>query len=314
MLAGNSAFGAHLLRYTIRFEPFEVELTLPNGEKQKRSLPRQPSYFSHRADHRWPIPDGPADERVRCEIQWVGFPPDWRLVSSWNIDRRVEKVDTTIRGLRKAVFVGGDFRTARSKKGLVLVTRGRWSFSDESVLALMDQVAESLTAVWRDRGVTNHRVFLVPWERNWGGEGRTNSLIIEGSPTGYDPRDFPRLLAHEMLHEWNPRRLNSSDDETLYWFTEGFTEYYAVAGVWRAGIWTFDQVLDHFNKQARSYYGSSARNLTPSRMVALRQSDLAANRLPYLQGYLLAAHWNLSGKSLDVAMRNLIKNNREPLS
>jgi hypothetical protein len=183
LLACQGAFGARLLRYTIRFEPFEVELTLPNGEKQKRSLPRQPSYFSHRADHRWPIPDGPADERVRCEIQWVGLPPDWRLVSSWNIDRRVEKVDTTIRGLRKAVFAGGDFRTARSRKGLVLVTRGTWSFSDESMLALMDQVAESLTAVWRDRGVTNHRVFLVPWERGWGGEGRANSLIIEGSPT-----------------------------------------------------------------------------------------------------------------------------------
>ncbi len=314
MLSSHSAFAARLLRYTIRFEPFEVELTLPNGVKQKKSLPRQPSYFYHRADYRWPLPDGPADERVRCEIQWVGIPQDWRLVSSWSIDRRVEKVETTLRGLRKAVFVGGDFRTARSEKGLMLVTRGAWSFSDASLLTLMDRIAEFHTAVWQDRGVAGHRIFLAPSERSWGGEGRTNSLIMEGSPETYDAREFARLLAHELFHEWNPRRLNYPDDETLYWFTEGFTEYYAVACVWRAGIWTFDQVLDHFNRQARAYFGSSARNLTPSRMVELRQSDKAANQLPYQQGYLLAAHWNSGGKTLDVAMRNLLRDNREPLS
>ena len=65
---------------------------------------------------------------------------------------------------------------------------------------------------------------------------------------------------------------------------------------------------------ARSYYTSTARNLTASRMVELRQSNSSANQLPYQQGYLLAARWNMGGKSLDLAMRNLLKDNREPLS
>jgi hypothetical protein len=137
---------------------------------------------------------------------------------------------------------------------------------------------------------------------------------MAGSPKTYDPADFARLLAHEMFHEWNPRRLNYSDDQTIYWFTEGFTEYYAVASVWRSGIWELGQVLQHFNRMARSYYGSPMRNLTSSRMVELRQSNVSANQLPCQQGYLLAAHWNSTGRSLDVAMRNLLKDNQEPLS
>jgi len=316
MFSAKIAVGVDLLRYTVRFDPFEVELTLPSGAKQMKSLPRQPTYFSHRANLRWPLPEGPADKPVRCEIRWVGFPADWRLVSSWSIDRREESVETTLRGLRKAVFAGGDFRTAKSKDGLVLVTRGAWPFSDASMLELMDRVAEYHTAVWRDRGVAGHKIFLVPSTLTWQGEGRTNALIMEGSPDTYKPAYFSRLFAHELFHEWNPRRLNYPDDEELYWFTEGFTDYYTVATLWRSGIWNFDQVIQDFNQVARAYYTSPVRNITASRMVELRQSNVSANHLPYQQGYLLAAHWNLSGNSLDLdlAMRNLLKDNSEPLS
>ena len=305
---------ADLLRYTIRYDPFEVELTLPDGVKQKKSLPRQATYFYHRVNLRWPVPDGPADKPVRCEFRWVGFPADWRLVSSWSMDRTEESVETTLRGLRKAVFAGGDFRTAKSQRGLVLVTRGTWPLSDASMLDLMDRIAEVQTAVWRDRGVAGHKVLLVPTTRTWEGEGRTHSLIMEGNPATWDLRSFTRLFAHELFHEWNPRRLNYTDDEELYWFTEGFTDYYTVAALWRSGIWSFDEVIEDFNGAARRYYVSPARNLTASRMVQLRQANISANQLPYQQGYLLAAHWNRSGNSLDRSMRSLVESNRDPLS
>jgi hypothetical protein len=45
MLSSGIAFGTDLLRYTVRFDPFEVELSLPGGAKQKKSLPRQPSFL-----------------------------------------------------------------------------------------------------------------------------------------------------------------------------------------------------------------------------------------------------------------------------
>jgi predicted metalloprotease with PDZ domain len=314
LLSVDAAAATDHLRYTIRYDPFEVELTLPDGAKQKKSLPRQADYFFHRANMRWPVPEGPADKPVRCEFLWIGFPSDWRTVSSWNIDRREEVVDTTLRGLRKAVFAGGNLRTATSKGGLVLVTRGRWPLSDTSLLNLVDRVAASHTAVWRDRGVAGHKIFLLPTTRTWEGEGRTQSLIMEGNPDTWDAPFLQRLLSHELFHEWNPRRLNYTDDEELYWFTEGFTDYYTVARLWHSGLWSFDDVIADFNRVARRYYVSPARNFTASQMVARRQSNISANQLPYQQGYLLAADWNRRGNGLDAAMRALLTSNRDPLS
>jgi predicted metalloprotease with PDZ domain len=314
LISVDAAAATDHLRYTIRYDPFEVELTLPDGAKQKKSLPRQADYFFHRVNMRWPVPEGPADKPVRCEFLWIGFPSDWRVVSSWSIDRREEVVDTTLRGLRKAVFAGGNLRTAKSKGGLVVVTRGQWPLSDTSLLNLVDRIAASHTAVWRDRGVAGHKIFLLPTTRTWEGEGRTQSLIMEGNPDTWDAPFLQRLLSHELFHEWNPRRLNYTDDEELYWFTEGFTDYYTVARLWHSGVWSFDDVIADFNRVARRYYVSPARNLTASQMVARRQSNVSANQLPYQQGYLLAADWNRRGKGLDAAMRALLKSNREPLS
>jgi hypothetical protein len=49
-------------------------------------------------------------------------------------------------------------------------------------------------------------------------------------------------------------------------------------------------------------------------MVERRKSDFNAERLPYLQGFLLAAHWNTDGRTMDRVLRNLMKTNRDPLS
>src|SRR5262245_54403992 len=86
-----SAWSADLLRYTVRADPFEVEMIRPDGARETKQLPRQSSFFYHRANVRWPLPDGPDSKPVGCEIRWVGFPSDWRLINSFDMDRREQK-------------------------------------------------------------------------------------------------------------------------------------------------------------------------------------------------------------------------------
>jgi predicted metalloprotease with PDZ domain len=309
--------GAPVLRYTVRADPFGVELTLPDGTTDTTRPEREATHFYFVADSVWPVPAGPDAKRVRCEIRWNGFPTDWRLVNSFGIDRRTQKFQTTLGELRKAVFAGGDFRVARSKKGLVLVTRDRWKFADAVALDLLDRIAEAHTAVWRDRGLAGHIVYLLGTDKSaghWEGEARTRSMVLQASRQTAAPEDVAFGFAHELFHEWNSRRLNRSDDERLYWFTEGVTDYYATMTLWRAGIWDFERILEAFNTAARLYFGSPVRNDTADRMVERRKSDMNAERLPYLQGYLLASHWNTDGQILDQGMRKLLKTNGEALS
>jgi len=305
------------LQYAVRADPFEVELTLPDGTKHVAHPSREATHFYFLAEGGWPVPEGPDASRVRGQIRWKGFPASWRLVNSFGLDRTTQEFETTLGELRKAVFAGGDFRVTRSRKGLLLVTRANWKFSDAAAVNLLDRIAEAETAVWRDRGLADHIVFLLPTAGSaghWEGEGRSHAMILQASRDTADPADVAFGLAHELFHEWNSRRLNRSDDERLYWFTEGVTDYYAMITLWRSGLWGFERVLDMFNTAARQYFGSPVRNYTADRMVEQRQADGNAERLPYLQGYLLASHWNTGGHVLDQAMRKLMRTNRETLS
>lgn len=303
------------IRYTVRADPFEVELTLANGTKLVKQLTRQPTYFYHRVNIRWPMPEGPENKPLHCEVRWVGFPSEWRLINSYGVDEREQTFETTLGKLRKAVFAGGALRTVRSPKGLLLVTPRTWKLSDAAILDMADRIAEAHTAVWRDQGIPDHRLFLFPASTGaWGGEGRTKGLILEGDPETLEAASFAQIMSHELFHEWNARRLNWDNNEELYWFTEGFTEYYSVIALWRTGLWTFDQTIAFSNSIVKSYFGSPVRTVSAAEMVKLRPAVADAVRLPYLQGFLLAANWNLTGTSLDEAMRHLYRDNGEPLS
>ncbi len=306
------AAGGEVLRYSVRADPFEVELSLPDGTRQTRRLKRQATHFY--LESGWPVPQGPDGQPVRCEIRWNGFPSTWRLVNSFGVDRRVQTFQTTLGELRKAVFAGGDFRITPSKQGLWLVTRATRSFSDSALLELLDRISVTQTGVWRDPGLRGHLVYLLAADGSGQGDARTRAMVVEASPAAASLASLAQLFAHELFHEWNAHRLNGPEDERLYWFTEGVTDYHAALTLWRQGIWTFERFADSFNTAAPQYFGSPARNLTAERMLGQRQSDANAERLPYLQGYLLASHWNRDGRVFDRGMRNLKKSNREPLS
>src|SRR3982751_1883638 len=119
---------AQVLQYVVRADPFEVQLTLPDGGKQTTQPRREKTHFYFLSEQGWPVPEGASDKRVRCVVRWEGFPSDWRMANSFGIDRRAQEFSTTLGELRKAVFAGGDFRSARSKDGLFVVTGSVWQF------------------------------------------------------------------------------------------------------------------------------------------------------------------------------------------
>jgi predicted metalloprotease with PDZ domain len=287
-----------------------------SGEFQQPRINAQ--YFYILGNHDFPLPNWPDTRTIRCEIQWVGFPPSWPIVDSYGVAHVVQRFRTTMGDLRKAVFVGGDFRirpVSKAAPGLRLVTRGRWQFPDESVTKLLDRLYRADSAIWRDGGLKDHFVWMLPTPDSGPheGENRTHGLIFYGGAETEDIRDFAFLFSHELFHAWNPHRLTTPDfDERLYWFTEGATDFYAAVTLLRTGIWGFEQFVSKFNAVSREYYDSPKRNLSADEMVVQRRMDLAAERLPYQQGFLLSANWNLRIRershgtdSLDSALRQL---------
>jgi predicted metalloprotease with PDZ domain len=127
-------------------------------------------------------------------------------------------------------------------------------------------------------------------------------------------------LAHELFHAWNPQRLGGFEliggveDERLYWFSEGFTDYYSSVLLLRAGLSSLEDYVARYNSLTKEYYTSPVRLLTAAEMVQKRQTSYEVERLFYQRGALLAHYWDIAIRSrtndkssLDDVMRSLLK-------
>lgn len=106
---------------------------------------------------------------------------------------------------------------------------------------------------------------------------------------------FRWVLAHEYFHHWigltlriAPLEGSTRDDASNYWFTEGFTEFFAMRLLTRQGLQTPERSLEVMNHKLARYATNSKRNLGAREVGALFWSDHDAQQIPYLRGYLAA--------------------------
>ncbi len=128
------------------------------------------------------------------------------------------------------------------------------------------------------------------------------------------------VLTHEMQHAWITRRMGilAPPEGHLYWFTEGFTDYYTYRLMVLAGLLSVPGYVSAINGTIEDYYGSAAAPRTVDEVAAAFWNDPAVNRLPYLRGHLLALSWDAQIRErtentmgLDMAVRSLLETGRQ---
>jgi hypothetical protein len=109
------------------------------------------------------------------------------------------------------------------------------------------------------------------------------------------------LVAHEYFHQWDgltlrvaSRKGSSQDDTSIYWFTEGVTEFYTMRLLTRAGLQTPSLSLAILNDKLRRYAANSKRGLSANAAGELFWSNAEAADIPYLRGYLAASYADLA--------------------
>lgn len=271
----------------------------------------------------WVLPDWDEETRVSVELRWKNIPAGWAFGNSFGMSQSRQDLKTTVYDFQKGVFFGGDFRvkTFALKGGpLNVATRGVWKFPDAEFHALAAKLVRAERSFWRDYNFPLFLIVLFPTDdpaRVYSGESRTDACVVYASRELETASALKKILAHELFHAWNPNRLGTLDNEGLYWFTEGFTEYYASQLLLRAGLISSEDYLAQYNAVLKAYYTSPARALRNEQIVSDRQKDDDARRQPYLRGNLLAHLWDARirsatrGKhSLDDLMRDLLKEGR----
>jgi predicted metalloprotease with PDZ domain len=268
------------------------------------------------------------DQTAHLKIDWE-VPKDWSLANSFGANEFHQEVsgvfnNNPVDNLRYAAFVAGDFRIHKlmiHAHLVVFATRGKWFIPDNQIVDVVQKVVSGQREMWRDFEVPYYFVLLLPKDTPCcyrDGYGLTHSFVAILSNREYGLQRFTHLLAHEHFHYWNGEELSPQPGKNEFWFTEGFTDYYARILNLRSGLTTYPEFVDDFNSAIYRYYESPDRNANDERI----EKDLIV--LAYSKGNIYANEWNLAIKnktnnqqSLDDFMRKLRKDSSQlslPLS
>ncbi|MBL8695522.1 MAG: hypothetical protein JNJ88_15630 [Planctomycetes bacterium] len=244
----------------------------------------------------------------KVQLRWSGFQEaGWKTVSSFSADPKGCDVELPLAEFLDSVFFAGELRIHRmeiEKRELVVAMAGQqWKFTDEAFVDLARRVVKAERDLMRDHTVPYFLITLLPVgkhdpesrSRSLGGTGLTHSfalfvttnvsLEIEPGPG----MSMAHLLAHELFHYWNGRVLGRVEPEQLvYWFSEGFTEFFARRALARAGIYSLDNALENLNQSLAQYALSAERNAPNTRILEAFWSSREVQSLPYRRGDLVA--------------------------
>ncbi len=331
-----------VLKVSYRLPPTDLTLIDAGVSEWVRPNIRE-GLFNLHGDTAWLLPIGRnRPDMIALSIDATAVADDQHFVSSFGSGavQRVQAVSREKMG--HAIFLGGAISlmvhdTGKGKIGIVLSAMAPTVRADD---LRKDAIAiiESERKFFGEESQPWYLVSVHGGRRNnskvnlGGGTGLTNSFAMFVTPdldfgNAEQREQFRWVVAHEYFHQWNGLKLRvaslphqNSDDTSLYWFSEGFTEFYAMRLLTRAGLQTPRRSLDVLDFKLKRYSNNSKRNLSAAAVGPLFYSDADADQIPYLRGYLAAWQVDIAmrrasnaTRSLDDAMRALVERaNKEP--
>lgn len=291
-------------------------------EWQQQSWPIvRPRWFYAAGEALFAAPDGRDD--APATFEWRGAPAGFGFASDLeHLAVRPGTVDDVI----ESILIGGyGLRvtgSATSGPGVRVATIGSYAFPADALAPVARSVISAERDFW---GTDLHAPFLVTMaplkvsksHQSFSGTGRGDAFAM------WVGQDIPLkmltyLLAHEYFHTWNPARLGGLPDgpgeARGFWFSEGFTDFYARRLMVRAGLTSPEEFVAEWN-EALLRYDTSPLRTTPNREAAKKfWSDENAQKLPYDRGSLLGALWDYrlraksdGGITLDKVMHRQLK-------
>lgn len=244
-------------------------------------------------------PDWPELRPISVDLNWE-LPDGWVAANSFGLGEGTQRFSGSLFKLQQGVYVAGDFRfhrfMIRGKPGAVAL-RGRWGFTDDEFATFVNRIVTAQRAFWKDDDFPFFLVTLLPVDiepGSFSGVGRWNGFATFMPMGASLDASFRYLLAHELFHTWNATKLSHSGGvpPALYWFSEGFTDYYAFLLQMVEGFESFPDYLDRMNKIVARYWSWRKRNLPNAAAARDYYSDPEAQKLAYLRGTLVALNWN----------------------
>jgi predicted metalloprotease with PDZ domain len=265
---------------------------------------------------------------LHIEVKYSGFTEHgWKIATSFDADNG--HVICPLQKFRHALFLAGKIRVYdRNIRGGLLrvaIQGDDWQFEDREMVDLLARIIAAEREFMQDFSDPYYLVTIVPsgprvspQAYSFAGTCLTNCFALFLSPgTGVDSRSLHRsellqILAHESFHRWNYGRIRPGEPEELgYWFSEGFTDFYASRILRHTGLINDSQWIEQLNKTCKSLWLSPVANAPARKMLGEFWSRQEVQKLPYQRGEIVALMLDEQirrggkGRTLDDFMREV---------
>jgi predicted metalloprotease with PDZ domain len=255
------------------------------------------------------LPVGRQSDVIDLSVDASRVASDANFACSFGAGSRLRNVRTTLGKVAKSVYVGGAISLSihETRFGKVAIAYGGMDAGFQAANFSGDALA--ILGAERKFFGRSQPWFLVsvrggvvsdPEVNLGGGTGLTTSFAMfarsDLDSAALEHREqFRLVLAHEYFHNWNGLTLRvaqkagaKGDDASVYWFSEGVTEFYALRTLTRLGLMSPERALKHLDSKLRHYAANRKRDSTATEAGVLFWSDPDGEQIPYLRGYLAA--------------------------
>lgn len=257
------------------------------------------------------LPDGqPRD--IPTTLRWE-LPKRWRgAVCSWGTGPACA-ARMTASDLTHSVYLAGDLtlvtRTVMDRP-LTVALRDKFAFDADALADLAAGIIEDERRFMEDRDFPPYLVTAIPLgevlprgSSRLQGTGLYRSFAAFAAPKATLGEPIEHLFAHELFHYWNGRILDREPPpERVYWFSEGFTDYFALRILYASGRWNASRFAEWINRHVAGYFRNPARNATNDDIQRnfWRQRE-TVGEIAYQRGCLLALRWHFLARQHGVS-------------
>lgn len=277
--------------------------------------------------------------KIKASIEWVNFPAQFKIHNTFASENVKQNLSVNLWSeFYNSLFVGGDYRIKSfnySSRPIYFAIRGKWlaNYKDEDLFEALKKTISTQREFWADNNFRYYTVIMTPTITQFDslysgqsivGSGLKNGFMIESSNNPFN--DFGTMIYifnHEMMHDWIGGKIPMRNEELNYWFSEGFTDYYAFKNRLRNKSITSKEWTENFNRDViKAHWQNPEKNKANYCIKDDFWKNRNIEKIPYRRGAIFA-FWldnqilkkSKFTKSLDNLMRDIleicIKENRK---
>ena len=266
-------------------------------------------------------------EEFEVILRWK-LPAGFKAVCSWGAGRhvgaRLRSAD-----LRHSVYLAGRLKTATREEGNRSVTVAivdRFAFSLDQFAQMTTNIIKQQCAFMEEEAFPDFVVTAIPVgeplkpdDSRVAGSGLYKSFALFVAPESRLDDAVEHLFAHELFHHWNGKLLPAQQPERrVYWFVEGFTDYYSLRILYNSGHWDARTYAKWINRHVREYYSNPAINASNEDINEdYWNKRNTVGEVAYQRGLLLGLRWHKLARKkgvsegIDGLFKSLVKRGRK---